>query len=194
MFGMPMENANLESAMARYRYVRVFLEYLDSAQTLVELNGSLPAVEPARDLVRNGRDVFGDYDDISIAMERVLNTRRSIDSLHEDLGFAVGRFDIDLELAEAKEARDWEALVEAVDAVPHEGHWASEEGFVWFEGRMDEQGDLLTKDEHSLDRIQYYQRSLRSSLFDEDAPSPDALEVCFRLTFGKLVDVVPFAL
>ena len=77
----PLEGENVELAMAMYRYARVFLDYLDAAETLLDLEGSLPAVEPARDLVANGRDVFGDYDEVSAAMERVLNPRRSIDKL-----------------------------------------------------------------------------------------------------------------
>ena len=150
----------------------------------------------ARDLVANGRDVFGDYDEVSAAMERVLNPRRSADKLMEGLEYAAGRFDVDLELARADESRTWEALVDAVGSVPRNESWENEDGWIWYRGGMDGQRDLLTGDEKSADRIRYYRRELRQTLFDyaEHMPSPDALEVDYRVFFGKLVDTVPFAL
>ena len=135
----PLVGENVELAMAKYRYARVFLDYLDAAETLLDLEGSLPAVEPARDLVANGRDVFGDYDEVSAAMERVLNPRRSIDKLMEGLEYAVGRFDVDLELARADESRMWEALVDAVGSVPRNESWENEDGWIWYRGDMDGQ-------------------------------------------------------
>ena len=192
----PLDGENVELAMAMYRYARVFLDYLDAAETLLDLEGSLPAVEPARDLVANGRDVFGDYDEVSAAMERVLNPRRSIDKLMEGLEYAVGRFDVDLELARADESRMWEALVDAVGSVPRNESWENEDGWIWYRGDMDGQRGLLIGDEKSADRVRYYRRELRQTLFDyaEHMPSPDAIEVDYRVFFGKLVDTVPFAI
>ena len=154
----PLDGENVELAMAMYRYARVFLDYLDAAETLLDLEGSLPAVEPARDLVANGRDVFGGYDEVSAAMERVLNPRRSADKLMEGLEYAAGRFDVDLELARADESRTWEALVDAVGSVPRNESWENEDGWIWYRGGMDGQRDLLTGDEKSADRIRYYRR------------------------------------
>ena len=183
-------NAELElkSAMAKYRYVQVFLKYLDSAKALLELQGSLPDLEPARELIRNGREVGRDYEDISIAMERVLNPRRDIDDTTEELEFAVGRFDVDLEIARSNESHDWAELVNAVNSVLRE---ASLDKSPWYEG-MSKQHDLLVVDAHSADRIEFYQEELRKNKF-KHAPSPDCLEVIFRLSFGKLVNTVPFA-
>lgn len=192
----PSNGNDLKLAMAMYRYASVFLDYLDAAETLLDLEGSLPVVEPARDLVANGRDVFGDYDEVSAAMERVLNPRRSIDKLMEGLKYAVGRFDVDLELARADESRMWEALVDAVGSVPRNESWENEDGWIWYRGDMEGQRGLLIEDEKSADRVRYYRRELRQTLFDyvEHMPSPDALEVDYRVFFGKLVDTVPFAI
>ena len=178
----------LKIAMAKYRYARVFLEYLEAAKGLLALRSCLSAVESARILTNEGRDVHRDYTEDSVAMERVLNTRRTIENPFEGLEYAVGRFDIDLDIAETKEAHYWRALVDAVNSVPNNEAWKAG---PWYEGSMSNQHDLLTADEHAVDRISHYQRELESTLF-QHTPSPDSLEVDFRLSFGKLIEVVPF--
>ena len=178
----------LERAMSRYRYGLVFLEYLDAAKALLELQGSLPDLEPARDLIRNGREVGRDYRDESIKMERILNSRRDTDNPTENLEFAVGRFDVDFREAKANESRLWEALVNAVDYLTRRDPEACA---PWYEGNMSRQHDLLIADDYSADRISYYQDELRKTLY-KSAPTPDCLEVTFRLSLGKLVDTVPF--
>ena len=184
------EELKLEDSMAQYRYARVFLQYLDSAEELLDLENSLSAVEPARDLVDNGRDMYRNYDEASIAMERVLSPRRPFGGSLEELEFAVGRFDVDLDIARANESRNWQALVKAVNFVSHDESWTAN---PWYNGSMSEQHDLLVSDVRSADRIRYYRRDLCEMLFGK-IPSPDALEVCFRLSFGKLVDTVPFTI
>lgn len=180
----------LDLAMAKYRYARVFLEYLETAKKLLDLQDCLPAVEPARGLVSDGRDIHHDYTEDSIAMERVLNPRRTIEKPMEGLEFAIGRFDVDVEIAKANEACCWQALVDAVNSVAPDESWRAS---PWYGGSMSEQHDLLITDARAIDRICHYQRELRDTLF-EYTPSPDSLEVDFRLSYGKLVDVVPFSL
>ncbi len=184
------ECEELELEMAKYRYARVFLEYLDSAKKLLDLQDLQTAVEPARDLIRNGREVGRDYEETSIAMERALSSCRNIDKPIEGLEYLVGRFDVDVRIAKENESRSWQRLVSAVNHVPDNESW---DVGPWYEGSMSGQHDLLIADTHSADRISHYQRELRNALFDY-TPSPDSLEVDFRLSFGKLVDVVPFAL
>ena len=178
----------LELATSKYRYARVFLDYLEAAKKLLVLQNSLSAVEPAREVVANGHREGCVYKDISIEAERVLNPLRNIGRLAEELDYAIGRFDVDLELAKTVESRCWEALVKAVNAVPKNESW---DGGPWYRGNMSAQHDLLIADSYSLDRIDHYQRELSDTLF-EYTPSPDSLEVNFRLSFGKMLDsVVP---
>lgn len=80
-----------------------------------------------------------------------------------------------------------------MEAVPRNESWDGCYGWRWFEGGMDAQCDLLVGDAESADRIWYYKRVLHDMLF-ESTPSPDALEVNYRLCYGKLVDTVPFAI
>ncbi|MCR5572327.1 MAG: hypothetical protein K6F57_00950 [Candidatus Saccharibacteria bacterium] len=178
----------LERAMSRYSYALAFLKYLDAVKALLELQGSLPDLEPARELIRNGRLVGRDYRVESIKMERVLNSRRDTDNPTENLEFAVGRFDVDLREAKANESRLWEALVNAVNDLTCRDPEACA---PWYEGNMSGQHVLLIADDYSADRISYYQDELRKTLC-KSAPTPDCLEVNFRLSLGKLVDTVPF--
>ena len=184
------EREEFEVEMAKYRYARVFLEYLDAAKRLLDLQALLPDVEQARNLIENGREIGRDYEEISIAMERALYPLRNIDRPLERLEYLVGRFDVDMGIAKDNESRLWECLVSAVNDVPDNESWDVD---LWYEGSMSGQRDLLTVDTRAADRILCYQRLLNNALFDY-TPCPDALEVYFRLSFGHLVDVVPFAL
>ena len=176
--------------VAKYRYARVFLEYLDTAKKLLLLQNQQEDVKPARDLIRNGRVFNKDYTDISIAMERALNSRRNIYKALEDLAYPVGRFDADVEIAKENESYFWERLVEAVHEVPYNDSWKEK---LWYQDNMLEQRFLLIADEYSADRIAYYQRELKDTLY-YSTPSPDALEFDFRLGFGKMAQAAPFML
>ena len=182
-------NSNLELnlATAKYRYARVFLDYLDAAKQLLEMQNSLPAIEPARELLNTGHYSGNDYREASIKMERILDSRRNTGRQAEGLEYVVGRFDIDLELAKTAESRCWEALVKAVNAVPKDENWGVG---PWFGGSMSKQRDLLIADDYAADRIRCYQKKLSDTLY-EYTPSPDSLEVDFRLSFGKLIYTVP---
>lgn len=69
------EALELEIEKAKYHYARVFLEYLDVAKKLLELQALQPDVDPARELIRTGRNIYQDYKKVSISMERALYPR-----------------------------------------------------------------------------------------------------------------------
>ena len=173
---------------AEYEYARLFLRYLDAARELAELNRHKPSVDSVDEIIKNGRENDRNYRELSIKAERALNPRRNLNKLSESLECLVGRFYADYKIASDAEADSWKRLVDAVEAI--QGAW---DIGPWYNGDKDKQRYLLIADDRSDDRILHYQRRLSNALY-ENAPSPDWLEVSFRLSDGSLLSLNSVAL
>ena len=190
-----LETERKSKAFEEYRFT--FIRYLEVAEKLLGLKKEVESIANMQCIRETGRaleppETIDLQKKQALEAERVLSRLYDLDRSESGFDRAKKQFDADVLILSKHEKLLWNELTFIVSAngFVNSRYAYGKRNLAWVERSAEKHHALLIDDDCADERVRYYLKRLRE--FDKQPMPPVELEIAFRLSYGHLIDAIPF--